>query len=152
MFVALAVGCTIERIDEGGSQADAPTDRAAILAVQDSLIAAENRGDLGAVVGLFTEDAILMPPRGVRTIVGRDSVRAHFQRRFEEGRWIRAAEPGEPEVGETLAHLVGREGGVYITRAYDTIPTFDRYIMVLRRDEQGRWRIARLAWQAVDPA
>lgn len=123
-----------------------------VMAVHDSLVAAQTSGDAAAVGRLFTDDAVVMPDGRERTVVGGDSIRAWFERRVARGRIVRGTEPGTPLVGDSLAAVLGLGGGVIVSPdGRDTVPTADRYLMVLRRQPAGGWRIARLMWQDLDP-
>lgn len=123
-----------------------------VMAVHDSLLAARTRGDTTALGRIFTDDAVVLPDGRDRAVVGGDSIRAWFGRRFGQGRVVRANEPGPPLVADSLATVLGRGGGVIVSHdGRDTVPNFDRYLMVLRRQPAGGWKIARLMWQEIDP-
>lgn len=123
-----------------------------VMAVHDSLVAAQRSGDVAALGRLFTDDAVVLPDGRERTVVGIDSIRAWFGRGFARGRIVRATEPGTPLVADSLATVLGRGGGAIVSPdGRDTIPTSDRYLMVLRRQPAGGWRIARLMWHDLDP-
>lgn len=136
--------------------ADGPDSREAdardVMAVHDSLLAAQRSGDAAALGRLFTDDAVVLPDGPERSVVGPDSIRAWFERRFVRGRIVRGTEPGAPLVADSLAAVLGLGGGAIVSPdRRDTVPTADRYLMVLRRQPTGGWRIARLMWHDLDP-
>jgi len=136
--------------------ADGPDSREAdardVMAVHDSLLAAQRSGDAAALGRLFTDDAVVLPDGPERTVVGDDSIRAWFERRSARGDVVRGTEPGAPLVADSLAAVLGLGGGAIVSAdGRDTVPTADRYLMVLRRQPVGGWKIARLMWQEIDP-
>jgi uncharacterized protein (TIGR02246 family) len=110
------------------------------------IVAADNACDLDAVLDCYAEEAVLMPPNEP-SVRGRDAIRpryeqlfATFQPRIEsvvESSWSRGDRAAE--CGTTRGELVPRDGSP--AKKLD-----DKYVMHLRRDPDGRWRIERLIW------
>lgn len=99
--------------------------------------------DPDAMAELYTPGALLLPP-GHELVTGRDSVRAF---------WSRGMEPGFRMV--TMAVDVSGRTGYVVGRYY--VPPDDqddaetgKYIIALRRDRDGAWRITADIWNADD--
>lgn len=117
-----------------------------ILDAVHRIIAADNARDLDAAVACYTPDAQWLPPQEP-PIVGREALRARYAPMFAsfqpamkltiDETW----ELGDTAVvrGSTSGELRSLSGGA--PRVVD-----DKYIMVLRRDADGVWRILRLMW------
>jgi uncharacterized protein (TIGR02246 family) len=124
---------------------DAPDVRA-VRAVADGIVAADNRSEIEQVLAYYTADAVLMPP-GSAPVRGRDAIRPRYEALFAgfkpaiEGRIDEACAAGA--VGFVRGHNGGRMVplGVGSPRALD-----DVYLMVLRREADGAWRISHLMW------
>jgi uncharacterized protein (TIGR02246 family) len=105
--------------------------------------AAVNQGDAEAEVGRFTEDGIYMWP-DAPSIKGRKALREWFERRFEHV---------EARIESNTEELVvcgdwAFERGTSVVRIrqknssrIDTV--HGKYINILRRQEDGSWKIAR---------
>ncbi len=134
------------------SQPVDPAEVAAVRATVARIIAADNARDLDAAVGCYTEDAQWLPP-GAQPIIGRGALRESYAAMFaawspditlvSDETWVL----GDLAVdrGRTLGHLVSRKSAA--TRELD-----DKYVMMLRREQDGMWRISRLMWNANEQA
>ena len=148
-FLAIGLGVPVEKVPMkflilvATLLRESPED--AVRAIASAIIAADNQGDVEKVVGLYTPDAVLMPPGGA-FVEGRDAIRAHYGALFSRfslmatlssretivsGEW--AFDRGTTEVAST-----SKETG-------ETVEAHDKYLMVLHHEEDG-WRIARLIW------
>jgi len=142
--VMVASATTLEAASRSCDPADASV-RAA-RAVATGIVAADNARDLERVLGFYADNAILMPP-GEETVSGREAIRPRYVVMFSvfdpriEARVDEAcAEGGMAFVrGHNGGSLVPRAGGG--TRALD-----DDWLMQLRRDADGTWRITHLMW------
>jgi len=138
LFLAAATtGC---RAAEAGSDAAA---KRMIDNVMDRYAKAYEHNDPGAIAELYTKGAVLMPP-GHDLVEGRDSVRAF---------WSRGMEPGfkmmtiSVEVSGTTAHVVGR---YYVPPDDDDDAETGKYLIALRKEGDGLWRITADIWNADD--
>jgi len=138
LFLAAATtGC---RAAEAGSDAAA---KRMIDNVMDRYAKAYENNDPGAIAELYTKGAVLMPP-GHDLVKGRDSVRAF---------WSRGMEPGfkmmtiSVEVSGTTAHVVGR---YYVPPDDDDDAETGKYLIALRKEGDGVWRITADIWNADD--
>jgi ketosteroid isomerase-like protein len=122
----------------------APTPEAAVKRI----VAADNAGDLDMLLDCYTEDAILMPPNeGV--VQGREAIKPRYQHLFADfkleiaGTSVESWSCGDRYVdrGITRGRLVPRNGQP--PKELD-----DKYVMILRRDGDGAWRVERLMWSS----
>jgi len=101
----------------------------------------------------YAADAILMP-LGEKAVAGRDAIRPRYEELFA------AFDPQiEPRVDEAcavdgIAVVRGHNGGRLISRhGGDARELDDAYLMVLRLEPDGEWRISHLMWhRASTPA
>lgn len=117
-----------------------------IRAVATGIIAADNRRDIERVVAYYSADAVLMPP-GEVPVVGRDKVRARYEALFAG--FAPAIEPHIEDacVGAGLGFVRGRNGGRLVPRAAGEIRVLDdAFVMLLRLERDGVWRISHLIW------
>ena len=98
-----------------------------------------------ALAALYSDEGMLLPP-GHELVKGRDSVRAFWSRGMEAGFQM-----------ATVSIEVSGQGGYVVGRYY--VPADDqddaetgKYIISLRRDPDGVWRIMADIWNADDDA
>jgi uncharacterized protein (TIGR02246 family) len=118
----------------------------AVRAVAAGIIEADNARDIDRVLGFYAEDAVLMPP-GESPVTGREAIRPRYEDLF--ARFDPRIEPRLDEVcaDGRLAFVRGRNGGRLIGRGGgETRELDDAYLMLLRREAGGAWRISHLIW------
>lgn len=142
ILVWIACGPAREEAPDGDDQV------AAVRAVTAAIIRADNAGDLEAVIELYTEDAILLPP-GNAPIRGRPAIRQHYARLFRQNDLDVSIESEETRVAGEWAFDRGRTRGQAQPKDGGPVVLIDdTYVMLLRRDAGRGWRIARLIWNA----
>ncbi len=124
-----------------------------ILAVATGIVAADNRRDIERVVAYYAADAVLMPP-GEDPVVGRDRIRPRYVALFASFTPAIELRVEEACVGAGLGFVRGRNGGRLIPRAAGEIRGLDDvFVMMLRLEPEGVWRISHLIWhRRSDPA
>lgn len=124
-----------------------------VRAVAAGIVAADNRRDIERVVAYYSVDAVLMPP-GEAPVVGRDRIRPRYEALFASSTPAIELRIEEACAGTGLGFVRGRNGGRLIPRASGEIRTLDdAFIMLLRLEPDGGWRISHLIWhRQSDPA
>ena len=124
-------------------------DERAVRAVAAAIIAADNARNLDSVLALYAPDAVLMPP-GEEPVRGRDAIRPRYEALFRTFSPAIRSELDDVRVAGSLAFVSGRNTGELTPRDSASPPRRlnDLFLMVLSRDQAGRWRIARLMWHA----
>lgn len=110
-----------------------------------ALMRADNRGDLDAVIALYTDDAVLLPPNEP-VVSGKAAIRARYMRLFATTRMDVRFEPIDVYVSGNLAYLRGRTVGRRISA--DGAKEEDlgnKFLMILER-RNSAWLVARLMW------
>jgi uncharacterized protein (TIGR02246 family) len=128
--------------DCGGDAGPAPE----VKAVAAGIIEADNARDLDRVLDYYARDAVLLPPDGP-PVAGRDSIRPRYESLFSS--FTPAIESRIDQVcaSGTMAFVRGHNAGRMIARGGGSDrPLDDTYLMLLRRDGDGRWRISHLIW------
>ncbi len=124
-------------------QQTARDDKAAIAALIDQVEAANNAGDVGRWVGLFARDFIYMAP-GAPPVSTPQGLLEVAQTGFRNRASIEIT-PLEIQVfGDWAFATNGVTGSVRLHDSGQVVPIDVKQIVIYRRDEQGRWRIARL--------
>ncbi len=133
-------------------QADVPADLAAIRVVSSGIIAADNTGDAAAVIRFYADDAVLLPPNGA-PVVGKDAIRARYEEGFRHFRFAISSASEETHVFGDWAFDRGITEGKTIPKTSESPKQIhDKYVMILHREPSGAWKIARLIWNAAEPA
>jgi len=129
----------------------AEADLLAIDRARDSHIAALNAGDADAWVSLFAEDGVQMPPNAPAN-VGKGSIakwsvgllnafRVQFGLTVDE---VRVLGDWAFERGAYTINLASAAGG-------PSMQDNGKYITIYRKDEGGRWQMARDIWNSNNP-
>jgi uncharacterized protein (TIGR02246 family) len=122
-----------------------------IQSLFDRLMAADNRGDVEAVVACYAEDAVLLPPGGA-SVAGPASIRPRYEALFAANRLDVRMDVESIEVQGALAFSRGfTRGRTFPKDGSPQREILDRYLMVLRREPGGEWKIATLMWAPVAP-
>ncbi len=133
-------------------QANQPADLAAIRAVTAGIIAADNKGDAVAVMQFYADDAILLPPNGA-PVTGKDAIRTRYEEGFRHFRFAIFSSSEETHVFGDWAFDRGTTEGKAIPKADEpSRQIHDKYVVILHREPGGAWKIARLMWNAFEPA
>jgi uncharacterized protein (TIGR02246 family) len=118
----------------------------AVRAVADGIVAADNARDIDRVMGFYAADAWLMPPNA-QPVQGHKAIRPRYETLFAgfspaiEGRIDEACVSGP------LAYVRGHNGGRMVSRSAEpSRPLDDVYLMQLKLDGDGHWRISHLMW------
>ena len=117
-----------------------------VRAVATGIIVADNKRDLERVLDYYAADAVLLPP-GEIPVVGREKIRARYEALFSGFVPEIEAAIEEACVAGGLGFVRGHNGGRLIGRESGAVRRLDdAYVMLLRLEEDGAWRISHLMW------
>lgn len=142
--VALSAICSspnLVRAQRGASPRDS------VRAVAEAIIAADNASDLEGVMRVYAADAVLLPPNET-AVIGKDAIRPRYAALFTSMVPAIVCEVDEVQVASDWAFVRGRNTGVMRPRSGSgpARRLNDVFLMVLHREADGRWRIARRMW------
>ncbi|MDY6950576.1 MAG: SgcJ/EcaC family oxidoreductase [Thermodesulfobacteriota bacterium] len=120
----------------------------AVDKVRQDFNAAYNRADAVALSNLATEDAVWMPP-GQPPLAGRDAVKARYAAQFKALTPRFELHPGEIQTSCTWAFLRGSYTRTDApTAGGEPIVHKGKYLMIMRKQQDGGWKIARDIWNS----
>jgi uncharacterized protein (TIGR02246 family) len=106
---------------------------------------ASNDGDAEALSALYADDAVVMPPDG-GVVSGHDAILAFWKDGIEPGISFQVVE----------SHTEGSTGyvaGRFLMEATETAPADSgKYVLCLRRQQDGAWRVTADIWNATPSA
>jgi uncharacterized protein (TIGR02246 family) len=117
------------------------TGRKAVTQVIAAYLDAYRRNDAAAIAGLYAGNAVLLPP-GHTLVTGRDDIRAYWKRGMESGF---AMDTVRIEVAPGSGYVVGR---YYVPPDGDDPAETGKFVIALRREPDGVWRITADIWNA----
>lgn len=101
--------------------------------------------------GLFTEDGFLLLDE-TEMLVGREDIRAHYERLAEEPQPVTEFDPIEAEASGSLAIERGRFTQRFRAAGGEDVATVEgKYLLVLRMDQPDGWRIRGAVIQSEEP-
>jgi uncharacterized protein (TIGR02246 family) len=125
-------------------------DLAAVQAVSKRIIAADNSGDIGAVSELYENEAVWLPPTGP-VVEGKATILARYKTSFNQLKLEYSEQSVETQIGGDWAFDRGFVRGMATPKDGSAAKmTFDKYIMIVHRGKDQRWRIARLMWNPAE--
>jgi uncharacterized protein (TIGR02246 family) len=122
------------------------SDEGAIRQVIRDLVAADNARDLAGAMSHYTEDAILLPP-GLPAIAGKTAIRERYRGLYANALPDLNQQIEEVVVSNDWAYVRGRTSGRFPQGPNQPARNIDdKFIMILKHEKGGWWRIARLMW------
>ena len=119
--------------------------------IVEGLVAADNERDIGRVLDYYAADAVLLPPNE-QPVTDRAEIQRRYVGLFESFTPTIEAHVDEICVDSAVAVVRGHNGGWMVTREGGlTKQVDDVYLMVLRRETGGDWKISRLMWHPGNP-
>ena len=133
------------------SQQDTEADVAAIRALLADYDAAVNGGDAAAIVALYAEDVISMPPDEVGR-VGMEANLGEMEEGFEANTIQLTSVVDEAEVAGDLAFMrVTYDETITPTAGGDAEQMHGNWLVILQRQADGSWKIWREMWSVFTP-
>jgi uncharacterized protein (TIGR02246 family) len=144
-------GASPSQQDAAGGLADA--DRAAIRALDSTFVNAWLRDDTAAVLAVFTNDAVLIPP-GAAPVVGRTAIRSYWWPNDGTRTRITSFKRSISEIEGTRRLAFMRGTGTLAwdyTKAGKTTRQTSRStdLMIVAADTAGQWRVVRQIWNVL---
>lgn len=133
-FLAVAglAGCS-------GQVASEPAARRAIEAAMTRYVSASNRGDVDALMELYAEDAVLLPPDH-EPIEGREAIGEFWREGTDQGLEVTTL---HVDTDGKLAYIVG----TYKLPATEDEPADSgKYVMCMKRQADGSWKLTADIW------
>jgi uncharacterized protein (TIGR02246 family) len=150
---ALIVLLVLSLPEPSGATACRPEAAAAraVRAVAEGIVAADNARDVERVVAHYAADAVLLPP-GESPVHGRAAIRPRYEALFAAFAPAIVGRVDEVCAEGRLALVRGHNGGRLAARGGEPSRDLDdAYLMVLRREDDGHWRISHLIWHRASP-
>lgn len=141
----VACGKRASRLD---AMAESRKDMAQVKDVLKQIIAADNAMDVDRIASLYEEDAINLPPNGP-AVQGRAAIKERYRSGFAQAKLELSFISEETHVGGDCAFDRGITKGRNVWRNGDPPTEFEhKYVMLLRRQADRSWKIARLIWNS----
>jgi len=118
-------------------------DTAAVNAVREAWMAAFNAADSDALANFYTEDAIRMAS-GAPTVTGRAAIRQYLADQFAMGTTTSVIRSDELQLMGDWAFDRGTFTGTMTpSGGGDAVTVEGRYVVILRKQTDGSWKLAR---------
>lgn len=124
-----------------GLAAPEPAARQAIESAVTRYVTASNRGDVDALMELYAEDAVLLPPDH-EPIEGREAIGEFWRRGTDQGLEVSTL---RIETDGKLGYLVGR---YRLPATGDEPADSGKYVMCLKRQADGSWKLTADIWNS----
>lgn len=143
---------SIVSASSGTTTKNSPADEAAIRRVMADYNAALNAGKTAAVLPLYTDDGIFMPPYS-QSAVGKDAVRVAYDKVFNELSFnVKFSIAELVQMAPIWAYVRTNSAGT--TRHASTEKTTaeaNQELFIFRKGDDGKWRIARYSFSPTNP-
>jgi ketosteroid isomerase-like protein len=118
----------------------------AVRAVAEGIILADNDRDVARVLAFYADDAIWLPPNE-SLVKDRAVIQQRYESLFQDSDPDIEGRIDEICVDGAIAFVRGHNGGWLVSRVGGRSRALDDvYLMVLRRESGGDWKISRLMW------
>jgi uncharacterized protein (TIGR02246 family) len=134
IVIAASAGCF-------GRAAPDPAARQAIEAAVTRYVAASNRGDADALMDLYAEDAVLLPPDH-EAIEGRKAIGEYWRQGTDQGLEVSTL---RVDTDGKLGYLVGR---YRLPATKDEPADSGKYVMCLEQQDDGSWKLTADIWNS----
>jgi uncharacterized protein (TIGR02246 family) len=135
-------------VSSGLSKSQGDADEKEIQKLLDRLMAADNAGDADQIMSFYADDAIAMPPND-NIVVGKAAIAARYTAGFAKFKMEVSLSSDELEVCGDWAFNRGKTNGRLLWHdGSNPTPLNDKYLMILRRQADKSWKIARLMWSS----
>jgi uncharacterized protein (TIGR02246 family) len=135
----------------GASAADSE-DKAGIESTMSAYNAALNGGDTAAVLTLYTDDGVFMPPYS-QSAIGREAVRKAYDSVFKELKFNVRFDVAElVQLAPAWAFVRTNSAGTTAHASTGkTTSEANQELFIFKKGDDGRWRIARYSFSPTNP-
>lgn len=112
-----------------------------------SLMKADNASDLEAVMAMYAEDAVLLPPNEP-SVSGKPDIRSRYTKMFATTRMNVRFEIDEDGTNGDLGFLRGRTIGRRVSTDGKRVEDLTGKFLMLLKRQGGGWQIKTLVWNA----
>jgi ketosteroid isomerase-like protein len=131
----------------GCNQAPMSTDGSALKSRSAEWQDAMNKGDVDALVGMYSADARLMPPNAAAS-VGSDAIRETFAGMVASGVKVYLSDVDAGTAGDLGYHV-----GTYVVKSSDDEELGNgKFMEVWKHGADGKWHITNDIWNSDNPA
>jgi uncharacterized protein (TIGR02246 family) len=124
------------------------TDIEAIRRVTSDLLAAVNASDVDRVLGVWADDAVLMPP-GHPSVHGGTALREYFSKLFLMTRFTFEFTSSDIDLFADVAfERLSYRVTIWQSSGQDTIEDVGKGLHVYRRQPDGRWKLVLDIWNS----
>lgn len=142
----LATWMSLASASPAVSQPSGDTEIRKVREVVQGIVAADNARDLAKVMSCYADDAVLFPPNE-SAVRGKAAIKPRYEAMFAALNPEIVGSIDEVQIGGEWAFVTGMNRGRMVPRAGGTVRNLnDAYVMVLKRQSDGSWKIARLMW------
>jgi len=118
---------------------------AAVSAVIQHLIAADNSRDLETVLTLYTDDVVFLAPTG-DIVIGKPAIRQRYQRMFQDFQPHLSCVIAEVAVSGRLAFVRGTNKGYLDPISGGPATAVNDNFVAILSSQGSAWRVSRLIW------
>jgi len=134
------------------TQATIARDEAGIRETMAAYNAALNGGKTAAVLPLYTEDGVFMPPYS-QSAIGKSAVGAAYDKVFEELQFdVKFAVAELVVMAPNWAYVRTNSAGATFHRSLGKkLAEANQELFIFKKDDDGKWRIARYSFSPTSP-
>ena len=146
------IGLATSAFAQGNVTKNNPADEAAIRSVMADYNAALNGGKTAAVLPLYADDGIFMPPYS-QSAVGKDAVRIAYDKVFDELKFnVKFTIAELVQMAPTWAYVRRNSAGMTgHASTGKTTAEANQELFIFRKGDDGKWRIARYSFSSTNP-
>lgn len=147
--ICAAIALTVMRVSVAAAEPDETCHASTVACVETTvrgIIAADNAGDLDAVLSFYDDNAVLIAPTGP-DVVGKAAIRDHYVGLFAENSLSIDIDIQDSVVSGEWAISRGVNFVAATSKSTgETAHAESKFLMTLRRDADAGWRIVHLMW------
>lgn len=136
LLITLMASCGTDRLS---------ADEIAVRSLLDTVISADNRADISAVLSCYSEDAVLMLP-GQPSISGMNAIEQNYRNVFSNTVFHFESHIDEVNVFPSYAVVTGTNVGSIVAIKDSSVNAINDKYMILLEKENTKWKIKKLIY------